>query len=231
MKLEEIAQLNNIGTALLTAGDGQKAIRTYTVALNALTHPSEGGYGTIADEESGQQIDFVQAVSHLPVRPNPHLDGFFLYDKALVLNMPNEFPSFPREGIANYLRGAVTAVIFFNLALASHSMNKLEEAEYLYDQAVHTLQRLTSRTCFSARMAELLVICLNNRAEACSSQARYPQASENMMQMAVLLCRNDHFSTAKGAPDKIVLFDATELQDLKLNALLGPCVRALAAAA
>jgi hypothetical protein len=172
--------LNNQGVDLLVSGDFSKAMRYFTKALSILKEAvNEAGTTSpciemnISSEDAA--LPFCESTSAIPGLQDMH---FYIYDHGIMLTGT-------ATGENGDMLALYSAVVLFNLGLASHHEGRLlgherafKKASLFYNVTVSILSGSTMPVGMSATILTLLA--LNNRSQIHYDQCEYIQSVDCM---------------------------------------------------
>jgi tetratricopeptide (TPR) repeat protein len=183
--MNAIKQACNQGVDLLVAGDFLNAMQSFRSALSLLREASNEVQGTYRTGMSSSSEE-----SPLPVCQStltiPGLQGMqcYVYDHGIMITDTT-------DGDSDKMLSLYSAIVLFNLALASHREGRLggekslEKATALYGMALKLLASSPTLDDISATI--LILIALNNKAQIHYDQCQYRESSECLTEISAIM--------------------------------------------
>jgi tetratricopeptide (TPR) repeat protein len=210
--IKQACSSNNQGVDLLVAGDFVNAMLSFQSALSLLREASNEVEETYYTEMSASSEE-----SPLPVCQStltiPGLEGMqcYVYDHGIMITDTT-------NGDSDKMLSLYSAIVLFNLALASHregrlgSEKSLEKAAVLYGMALKLLA--SSPTLDDISTTILILIALNNKAQIHYDQCQYRESSECLTEISTIMGSVDTIRSALNPKD----YEGILLNVMLLNA-------------
>ena len=176
---------NNHGVDLLVAGEFFQALRSFQSALNVLKEATNEVEGTSCPGVSASSeesiLSLYQSTLTIPGLQDMHC---YVYDHGIMI-------TYATNGDSDEMLSLNSAIVLFNMALASHCRGRLgsekclKKATLLYGMA---LQILTSSPMPSDIAASILILlALNNKAQIHHDQCQYTESSACLTQISAII--------------------------------------------
>jgi hypothetical protein len=184
--IKQACTSNNQGVDLLVAGDFVSAMRSFQSALSLLREASseeEEGTYCIGMSASSEESPLPVCQSALAI---PGLQGTqcYVYDHGIIITNTT-------NGDSDKMISLYSAIVLFNLALASHSEGRLGSDKSLKKAAVFygmTLKLLASSPMPDDISATILILlAFNNKAQIHHDQCQYRESSECLTEISKIM--------------------------------------------
>jgi hypothetical protein len=205
--------LNNQGVDLLVKGESSRAMKVLQSAVGLITTAVNKTGTTSSCTKMDQFCDedaslpFYESTSTVSGLQDLHC---YVYNHGIMIAPDNV------NGETEVMLSIKTAVVIFNLALASHCEGTalgrdklLKKASVLYSLVVRLLSRCAMP--MDASTTILTVLALNNQAQILYDQCEYVQSVDCMQNMSTIMggCRGLHSA-----------LNPEDIQGLQLNVML-----------
>jgi hypothetical protein len=182
--IKHACTLNNQGVDLLVSGDSVRAMRSFQTGLSLLKEAANEVETETICVTSSQEVKLPICESTSSV---PGLEGLhcYVYDHGIMITDTT-------NGDSDEMLSLFSAILLFNLALASHlegrlgSEKSLKKASMLYSM---TLELLTSAPMPDDMSATVLILlALNNKAQIHYDQCEYSDAGDCLKEISNIMC-------------------------------------------
>jgi hypothetical protein len=183
--IQQACTSNNQGVDLLVAGELFRAMRSFQIALNLLKEAANEVEGTCCPEMSAPSeestLPLCQTTLTIPGLQGVHC---YVYDHGIMITDAT-------NGDSNEMLTLYSAIVLFNLALASHREGRLGSEKCLKKATVlygTVLQLLTSSPMPNDMSASILILlALNNKAQIHYDQCQYGESSACLTQISAIM--------------------------------------------
>jgi hypothetical protein len=183
--IKQACTSNNQGVDLLVAGEVSQAMRSFQSALNLLKETANEVEETSCPGMSASSVESIlplcQSTLTIPGLQDMHC---YVYDHGIMITDAI-------NGDSDDMLSLYSAIVLFNMALASHREGRLgsekclKKASMLYGMALKILTSSPMPNDMSASI--LILVALNNKAQIHHDQCQYTEASACLTQISAIM--------------------------------------------